>query len=349
MTPGRSAIIWWPKWDLSDRENEVTSEGRKYGFGGRLTADFPGQINVDITEVCNLACIHCPHPEFKKSPHYSARYLEPELNRKLVDEVREHGAGLTQYIRYTSEGEPLIHPEAYDMLDYAVDHSGVYVTLTTNGTIMVEKRIRKLLHAGVHMVDISIDAFKPDTYAKIRVNGDLEQTRANVNALLRWIRETGAGTKVVVSFVEQELNRGEAADFEKYWKAQGASYVVIRRQHSAAGAVVNIANLMRKDAARIARRPCVYPWERINLNPRGHLAFCPADWTHGSTVIDYRTTTIRETWNGAFYASLRKAHLTNEFGKHQFCGQCPDWQATRWPDEGRAYADMVSELKVLGF
>ena len=185
----------------------------QYDFGGRLTEKFPGQINVDITEVCNLACIHCPHPEFKKSEHYSAKYLEPELNRRLVDEVGAHGAGFTQYIRYTSEGEPLIHPDAYDMLDYAVENSGVYVTLTTNGTIMVEKRIRKLLESGVHMIDISMDAFRPETYAKIRVNGDLERTRANVLALLGWIRESGARTKVVVSFVEQDLNRGEATDF----------------------------------------------------------------------------------------------------------------------------------------
>ena len=322
---------------------DMTSD--RYGFGGRLTAQFPGQVIVDVTEVCNLACIHCPHPEFKKSPHYSAKYLEPELNRKLVDEVRAHGAGFTQYVRYTSEGEPLIHPGAYDMLDYAVENSGVYVTLTTNGTIMVEKRIRKLLESGVHMIDISIDAYRPETYAKIRVNGDLECTRANVLALLRWIRETGARTKVVVSFVEQDLNRGEAADFERFWKEQGASYVVVRRQHSAAGAVVNIAQIMRKSEAAISRRPCVYPWERICLNPRGFLAFCPADWTHGSTVADYRTTTIRDTWSGLFYKRLRQAHLSNDFRDHGFCGQCPDWRTTRWPAEGRAYADMVEELK----
>ena len=65
----------------------------QYGFGGRLTQDFPSQVIVDITEVCNLACIHCPHPEFKKSEHYGARYLEPELNQKLIDEVKAYGPG----------------------------------------------------------------------------------------------------------------------------------------------------------------------------------------------------------------------------------------------------------------
>ena len=171
----------------------------QYGFHDRLNADFPSQVIVDITEVCNLACIHCPHPEFKSSPHYDARYLDLALHHKMVDEVRQHGQGRTQYIRYTSEGEPLVNPQCYDMLQYAVDHSSVLVTLTTNGTILNEKRVHRLLASGLHMIDVSIDALTEETYAKVRVNGDLRITRANVQRLIRMARETGGGTRVVVS------------------------------------------------------------------------------------------------------------------------------------------------------
>lgn len=325
-------------------KTQPESVGTPYGFHDRLAAAFPSQINVDLTEVCNLACIHCPHPEFKKSEHYGARYLTAEWNKKMVDEVRDYGAGATQYVRYTGEGEPLIHPEGYEMIEYAVRSSGVYVTLTTNGTIMNEKRTRKLLEAGVHMIDISIDAYSPETYARIRVNGDLNVTRANVQRLLGWVRSASAPTKVVVSYVEQDLNRHETASFDKFWKEQGAHFVVIRRLHSAAGAVVSVANLMRTANRAIPRRPCVYPWERIILNPRG-LAFCPADWTHGAHVVDYSTATIHETWSGEFYRALRAAHLQNDFAKHKFCGQCPDWAATRWPSEGRGYANLIEEFQ----
>ena len=316
-----------------------------YGFGGRLTDGFPSQVIVDVTEVCNLECIHCPHPEFKKSEYYATRYLDPALNAKIVDEVKEHGVGQTQYIRYSSEGEPLVHPKGYDMIEYAARHSGVFVTLTTNGTIMNEKRTRRLLDSGVHMIDISIDAMTPETYAKVRVNGDLNVTRANVLNLLAWIRQSGSSTKVVVSFIEQPQNCHEAEQFQSYWNEQGADFVVIRRLHSAAGAVVNVANIMRAEQARETRRPCVYPWERIVLNPRGHLAFCPADWTHGSTIADYRETTVAATWRSDSYRRLREAHLGNDFAAHGFCGQCPDWKQTRWPEEGRGYADLIKEMK----
>lgn len=317
---------------------------QRYTFGGRLTSDFPSQIIVDATEVCNLACIHCPHPEFKKSEHYNARYLSVELHAKMVDEVREYGRGSTKYIRYTSNGEPLVHSKIYDMLDYGVKHSGVLVALTTNGTIMNEKRIEKLLASGLHLIDISIDAFTDETYAKIRVNGRLEITRKNVLALLSIRNQVNAKTKIVVSFVEQPDNSAEIASFKNFWEDAGADNVVIRRLHSAAGGVEKIANIMRETQSAEIRRPCLYPWERILLNPRGELAFCPQDWMHGSVIGDYNKTTIREAWQGEFYRNLREAHLKNTFLNHTFCGNCPDWATTRWPHEGRSYADMVEDF-----
>jgi MoaA/NifB/PqqE/SkfB family radical SAM enzyme len=317
----------------------------KYDFHDRLTAEFPSQILMDITEVCNLACVHCPHPTFSKSEHYGARYLEPELNDKMIDEVLKHGQGKTQYIRYASNGEPLIHPKGYDMIEAAVKRSGVFVTLTTNGTIMNEKRTQRLLDAGVHMIDISIDAFKHETYSKIRVNGDLSVTRQNVLRLIEWAQQSKANTKVVVSFVEQPQNIDEANEFENYWYDKGADSVVIRRLHSCSGAIESLAQTRRQNLTDIERRPCLYPWERVVINARGDLAFCPSDWEHGSYIENYANTTIHDTWQGEFYKSLREAHLTNNYLAHSFCGQCPDWESTRWPHEGRSYADMITDLK----
>ncbi len=325
--------------------SEQPSAGSQpYGFQDRLKAEFPSQLLVDASEICNLACIHCPHPTFKESHHYAGRKLDPGLNEKLVEEVREHGQGHTQYIRYASAGEPLTYPAIFDMLDYAKRRSNTTVTLTTNGKIMNAARVDRLVAMGVDIIDISIDAFTPETYARIRVGGNLVETRAHVQNLIRRSREAGGKTRVVVSYVEQELNRSETHDFESFWKAEGASYVVIRRMHSCSGANEKLAATIRADTS-VARRPCLYPWERIVLNPRGDLAFCPSDWVHGSYIADYRTTTIKEVWQGEFYQKLRAAHLNNDYSCHGFCGQCPDWRSTRWPHEGRSYASMVEDFK----
>lgn len=313
----------------------------KYGFYDRLSAEFPSQVIVDIAEVCNLKCVHCPHPKFKESEYYASRLLSPELNKKLIDEIKEDGNGICQYIRYTSNGEPLLHPNAHEMIQYAVEHSGTFVTLTTNGTVLNEKKLKQLLDSGLHMIDVSIDAFKDETYAKIR-GGRLELVRRNVIRMIEHIKTGKFRTRLVVSFIRQQANSTEENDFVDFWKQQGADEVLIRNLHSAAGLLIN-----SDDKVKVSRRPCLYPWERLTLDPKGELSFCPTDWEYASSFVDYRETTIKSAWNGAFLNALREAHLNNDFSCHKFCGQCPDWALTRWPDSGRSYADLVSDIKVI--
>lgn len=316
----------------------------KYGFGGRLSAEFPSQIIVDVTEVCNLACLHCPHKDYVKSKEYGARFLDPSLNEKMVQEVRNCGKGITQYVRYTSNGEPLLHKEIVSMIAYAVKHSGTTVSLTTNGTLLTPLVTANLLEAGIDVIDISIDAYKPETYATIRRGGVLAVTKENVLKLLKLREQVSKRTKVVVSYVEQQANAAETTEFESYWKDKGADYVVIRRLHSCAGAKSDIAEQLRGGSG--IRRPCLYPWERIVLNARGFLGFCPAGWTGENELVDYKDSTISTLWSGERYRSLRQEHIDGIFSTYRLCGQCVDWQQVRWPHEGRSYADMIVELQI---
>lgn len=311
----------------------------KYGFYDRLTEDFPSQVCVDVTERCNLACKHCQHAEFEKSAIYTGTDLSPMLNSKLVHEVADWGRESCNFIRYTADGEPLLHPKLMEMLRYAQRHSKAAVTLTTNGTLLTQLKAQELAATEITAVDFSIDAFNEATYRSIR-GQSLESVINNICYFLElWPRP-----KVVVSFIEQPDNLGEADFFERRWKLLGADYVVIRRMHSCAGVKEDIAEFMNREDKE--RRPCLYPWERIVLNARGYLQFCPAVWTGGADVINYNIpgTTIREAWNSQYYKDLRDAHLANTLDSEHPCAKCPDWQYTRWPDEGRSYADMMEEF-----
>jgi MoaA/NifB/PqqE/SkfB family radical SAM enzyme len=272
-----------------------------YNFSSKLPEAFPSQVMVDLTEVCNLGCIHCPHPKFKLSTYYGKKMLDPKLNDKMIDEVSSLGFGHTKYIRYTSNGEPLVHPMSYEMIYRSVKFSKTKVTLTTNGTLLNKKRMEKIFDTGLHMIDVSIDAYDPKTYSKVRVGGDLEITKKNVINFIKIAKKNNIKTKVVVSFVEQRENSHEINDFKNFWQNEGVDEVLIRKLHSNSGKTKLDEFLEKKKEEDIKNRyPCVYPWERVVLNARGNISFCPTDWYGKSEVANYNDTTINEIWKSNF-------------------------------------------------
>ena len=116
------------------------------------------------------------------------------------------------------------------MIYDAVSNSGSKVTLTTNGTLLNEKKMNKLLDTGLHMIDISLDAFYKVTYSKVRVGGDLEITKKNVLKIIEMSKKKSK-CKIIVSFVE-ERNSNEINEFKKFWKQAGADDVIIRKLHT---------------------------------------------------------------------------------------------------------------------
>ncbi len=316
----------------------------KYGFQKHLSKEYPSQIIIDLTQFCNLACIHCPHPIFKKSEHFTGSHLDVNLHKKLIDDIAQDSNNICQYIRYTANGETLLHPNFDEIILYAGKYSNTRINVTTNGNLLTNSKINILLEAKVDVIDISIDAFLEETYSKIRINGKLEIVKQNIKNLIKKIKETNSQTKIVVSFVNQPKNIQEAESFKKYWEEQGANFVVIRNLHSSAGSKKNISKKMKDLSQTTFRKPCLYPWERLTLTPDGKLAFCPADWVHGSHFIDFKTTSIKEAWQSKFMQELREAHLKNDFKNFSFCENCPDWVNTKWPEEGTSYMDVMKNL-----
>lgn len=312
-------------------------------FEGYLSSAFPSQINVDVTMFCNLACIHCPYETVTKLKGKGRQNLEVNLHTKLIDEIATAGKGHCRFLRYTGDGEPLLHPRLAEMIAYAYERTGLPINVTTNGMLLTEERSRSLIQAGVAVFDVSIDAHSQETYSQVRVKGDLSVTHECTHRLIKLAKEYSGSAKVMVSFVRQPLNMHEAEPFETYWKEAGADFVVMRNLHSCAGNVPAMSEKMWSTAPT-PRKPCLYPWERMVLKADGELTFCPADWKHIANIGNFNSSTIADIWQGEAMRALRTAHLSGDFSKHSFCGGCPDWSVIKWPDEGRSYATVMHEF-----
>lgn len=312
-------------------------------FGGYLSAVFPSQINMDVTEFCNLACIHCPYETVTKLKGKGRRNLRLDWHHRLIDEIATTGAGHCRFLRYTGDGEPLLHPQLPDLVAYAYEKTRLPINVTTNGMLLTEERARTLIAAGVQVFDVSIDAHSQEVYGAVRVKGILSVTHECTHRLIEFARQSNGRSKVMVSFVRQDINLHEADEFERYWRAAGADYVVLRNQHSCAGSVADMTQALWATAPPV-RKPCLYPWERLVLKADGKFTYCPADWLHQAEIGSIESSSAAEIWQGEQMQALRRAHLTDDFSRHQFCGKCPDWQVIKWPEEGRSYASVMHEF-----
>ena len=87
------------------------------------------KIYLEISNVCNLHCTFCPGTRREK------RFMTADEFATLLPKLRPW----TDYLYFHLMGEPLCHPELAEFLRLAGD-AGFKVILTTNGTLLEEKR-----------------------------------------------------------------------------------------------------------------------------------------------------------------------------------------------------------------
>ncbi len=275
---------------------------------------------VDVTNVCNGKCIHCPQIDFARRDGYHPRFLDLDLFEKLMREV---SGFQPEVVRITGDGEPLMHPELFAFLESARRFGVCPVNLTTNGSLLTAEALERLLSIGVDIVDVSLDALSAETYARIRPGLRFETVSANLHRLLA-LRDPGR-TRVMVSIIRMKENEEEIDDFVQYWTPR-VDRVLVRSLHSNR----NYFGPGPSDGPAPARIPCPHLWKRLILDYRGRIKFCPVDWEGDSVVGDFRSRSLQEVWRSAVMERYREQHLAGAFSRVRPCGDCSDWITSPW-------------------
>lgn len=300
----------------------------KYGFPSPEAEKFPPLIILDITNVCNLECIHCPHRKIKKKSDYKPTFLKWSLYTKIVKEVAKNKITL---FRYASDGESLLHPRFLDMVAYAKEQGIKPLNLTTNGLLLDEKTAHTLLKLGINIIDVSLDAFTKKSYDKIRKKSDFHRVMANLHHLLYLRKRINPATKVMVSIIKHPVVKDEIEDFRKYWEPL-VDRVLVRNLCNVGGLVAGL-NLRFKTK----RWPCPQFWKRMTITCRGKYRFCVEDWLNKTVIGNASRKSIKEVWQGKEYQRLRRLHLERKYSAIPICRDCTDWAASPW-DYGYEYA-----------
>lgn len=114
----------------------------------------------ELTEGCNLKCIHC---RATAQPERSKEELTTEECFKIIDQL----ASFADPIVVLTGGEPLYRPDFFEIAKYGSD-KGLRIAMASNGTMITPEVAQKIKDVGVQRVSISLDGSNAATHDSFR-------------------------------------------------------------------------------------------------------------------------------------------------------------------------------------
>lgn len=133
---------------------------QEYRSGSTTVTSTPSMLTLETTSLCNLRCVMCPHAiDSVQRP----KHLEEELVQKLGRFIHQSSS-----IQLHGIGEPLISPAFWGILNILPPAKSCESSINTNLTVLSDDNLEKILGSELKIVNVSLDAARPETYSKIR-------------------------------------------------------------------------------------------------------------------------------------------------------------------------------------
>jgi radical SAM protein with 4Fe4S-binding SPASM domain len=158
----------------------------------------PEMLTLMITGRCNLRCRHC---WLDCRPESAAAPVPVNVVCDIIDGfTRLGGTGLS-----LTGGEVLTHPDWFEILVFACEHTGLKeVCLQTNAMLVTPHMAAEVsaLSSGRLSIQISMDGASAKSHDLVRGKGSFNRVLRGLNCLL----EAGVGPRIRVAFTEMAHN-----------------------------------------------------------------------------------------------------------------------------------------------
>ncbi|MBE5104676.1 GTP 3',8-cyclase MoaA [Bacillus thuringiensis] len=183
-------------------------------FFGRPLQD----LRISVIDRCNFRCTYCMPAEVF-GPDYAFLKDEFLLTFDEIERLAKVFVSIgVRKIRLTG-GEPLLRKDVTKLIARLVKIDGlVDIGLTTNA-IHLTKQAKALKEAGLHRVNVSLDAIDDDTFRNI--NGRNINTKPVIKGIMA-AKEAGLEVKVNM-VVKKGMNDHQVLPMAAYFKEQGIS------------------------------------------------------------------------------------------------------------------------------
>lgn len=168
---------------------------------------------LEITEVCNLRCIHC-YGQFGCPKIDKEKILKTDEWKEVIDKLIKYGCRDIQLIG----GEPMAHKDFYEILKYAHSKGMKRIDVFTNGTFIDEESIRVFKETNAS-IRVSVYGHNSDVHDKItQQNGSFEKNKKG----LQLLKKHNIPTSIAVVIMKE--NEKYINEIKKYITELGYQY-----------------------------------------------------------------------------------------------------------------------------
>ncbi|MFA4842348.1 MAG: ElyC/SanA/YdcF family protein, partial [Candidatus Omnitrophota bacterium] len=211
---GYGALASTRKWIHHPECVEKALEGKFYEI-------MPVTVQLVPSLLCNFLCWGCTYALMKgdsrnldprghlSRPRNEDKVMQLELMRKVIDDLKDIG---TKAVTFTGGGEPLSNPCTLDAMQYAKER-GLDIGLFTNGSLLDEPKIKRIISLDPTFVRLSINAGTPHIHDAIhglrRNSGIFAKVVNNLRLLAKEKIKQGSNGEVSVGYIVNPLNVAE--------------------------------------------------------------------------------------------------------------------------------------------
>ncbi|KPA12886.1 radical SAM protein, partial [Candidatus Magnetomorum sp. HK-1] len=226
------------------------------------------------------------------------------LIKKLVEECKDRKQFLG--IHFAEFGEPLMNPEIVEMIS-CINKTGLKSQIVTNGLLLNDEMIRKLIDAGLTKIKISFQGATPEKYKFWRNNNQYDQIVSNVKNMVKIRNDMKSNLFIQVGTSSCDDTEKELKQFINYWeqKVDHVYWNYTGLLHIKDDPLIKDIKILRQ--APLKTEPCKELFLRMSVAWNGKVTQCPRDEQHFTG--DLNTQTIHEVWHSEKVNANRKIIL----------------------------------------
>lgn len=177
--------------------NDIHTNNHKDIQKGYSYLSGPLNIMWDITNRCNLNCMHC----------YNGSGVCPKYEDLSDDDMKKNCYDIIKMkipVVCFCGGEPLLRLSLVEELATLLTENNIVVNMVSNGMLINEEVIGRLKKSGIINIQISLDSLTPEIHDRFR--GCKGSHKKAINAIELLIKE---GFNAEITFVPTKLNYHE--------------------------------------------------------------------------------------------------------------------------------------------